>query len=453
MPLGEEIKDDFIILKENPVATVDSLDIPASAVKECPFDLIVLADDSGSEFSNDKSSVLFRYNAAVASIEMRLQQKQGSVWVDVDVLDNNDVGEFFSLGFIIDEKNRNYIGYLIHWARVLAIHGAGTYRVKTFETTILGTGNKTTQEWCLKEYTPERAEGTVKLEIITNSVRGDIDDETDFIDFGDVNWYNSYRLCGMFGFDTSDYVEEHTIFQNGSKQYVRDEQTPKYKLKLKRLPGWLHNIIKTDILQADEIDITDYNKNNPNTHIQRPVRRNGNYEPQWDERKRSKLAPVEIQFENRFDNLRKLRCTSQGASIGTGSSGGSSSSGGTVSANLKKSSFGIVLDGGGAVITTGAYGAKTMEYNGKVTGWDIFEVSDSPIASSIVIDVWKDVYGNYPPTVADTIFGVKPSLSSAIKNQNTGLNIAFNSGDVFRWNVDSVSLAKKIILIIKTIKT
>ena len=73
-----------------------------------------------------------------------------------------------------------------------------------------------------------------------------------------------------------------------------------------------------------------------------------------------------------------------------------------------------------------------------------------------VIDVWKDTFANYPPTVADTIAGSeKPTLSSQISNQDLNLTTWTTSvlaGDIIAFNVDSVSTVTKINLSIKLIR-
>jgi hypothetical protein len=107
----------------------------------------------------------------------------------------------------------------------------------------------------------------------------------------------------------------------------------------------------------------------------------------------------------------------------------------------KKASFGISLIGGGAVITTGYKGHITIPFTGTITGWNIL----STLTGSIVVDTWKQVYGSYPPTVADTIWGgSKPTLSSQDKNQATGLSIAVTAGDIVAFNVDSATTVQLV---------
>lgn len=106
----------------------------------------------------------------------------------------------------------------------------------------------------------------------------------------------------------------------------------------------------------------------------------------------------------------------------------------------------IHINGGGSVITTGVKGDVMIPWGYTITSWDI--VADQ--SGSIVIDLWKDTYANYPPTVADTITGsAKPTLSSATKTQSstlTGWTTTGTRGDYIRWNVDSVSTVTRVVL-------
>jgi hypothetical protein len=68
--------------------------------------------------------------------------------------------------------------------------------------------------------------------------------------------------------------------------------------------------------------------------------------------------------------------------------------------------------------------------------------------------VWKNTYANYPPTVANTITGSqKPTLASAVRNQNTSLTAwlpTVTAGDVFRYYVESTdSLITRVTLAIE----
>ena len=113
-------------------------------------------------------------------------------------------------------------------------------------------------------------------------------------------------------------------------------------------------------------------------------------------------------------------------------------------------SFGITIDGGGNVITTGVKGYVEIPYNCTINSWTL----TSDVSGSCVIDVWKDSYVNYPPT--DTIAGSeKPTLSSAIKNQDdnlTGWTTSVTAGDIIGFNVESASTVTRVNLSIKVTK-
>jgi len=96
-----------------------------------------------------------------------------------------------------------------------------------------------------------------------------------------------------------------------------------------------------------------------------------------------------------------------------------------------------VIDGGGAVITTGPKGDLEVPAAVTIASARLF----ANVTGSIKIDIWKDSYANFPPTNADTITAAnEPTIASGVKDQDvtlTGWTKAFNAGDVLRYNVDS----------------
>jgi len=138
---------------------------------------------------------------------------------------------------------------------------------------------------------------------------------------------------------------------------------------------------------------------------------------------------------------------------GTGLSGDTTTGNVTIVNTIRNGSFGITIDGGGSAITAGVKGYITIPYDCTITGWDIL----ADVSGSIVVDVWKDTYANFPPTVADTIAGSeKPTLSSQVKNQDNSLSTwttSVTSGDIIAFNVDSASTLTRVNLIIKVLKT
>jgi hypothetical protein len=117
-------------------------------------------------------------------------------------------------------------------------------------------------------------------------------------------------------------------------------------------------------------------------------------------------------------------------------------------AKLKRVVGGIIGDGTNVISTGAQAGCVTCPVAGTITKVRLLS-SDSAITSgSIVVDIWKDTYANYPPTVADTITAsAKPTITTATKSEDstlTGWTTSVAAGDVFRFNVDSVTSLKMV---------
>lgn len=109
----------------------------------------------------------------------------------------------------------------------------------------------------------------------------------------------------------------------------------------------------------------------------------------------------------------------------------------------------FTIDGGGSAITTGIKGDIQMDFGCAINAATL--LADQ--TGSIVLDLWKDIYANYPPTVSDTITAsAKPTLSSATKSQDTtltGWTVNVNAGDIIRVNVDSAATVTRVLLALK----
>jgi hypothetical protein len=73
----------------------------------------------------------------------------------------------------------------------------------------------------------------------------------------------------------------------------------------------------------------------------------------------------------------------------------------------------------------------------------------SSVSGSVVFDVWRDTYANYPPVVGDSISTSKPTLSSATNAEDstiTDWTEVGAAGDVYIVNVDSVTSCVDVVL-------
>lgn len=124
-----------------------------------------------------------------------------------------------------------------------------------------------------------------------------------------------------------------------------------------------------------------------------------------------------------------------------------------VPADVVRRQVTVVIDGGGAVITTGLKTFISLPVAGVWKKWRLLSIDAAALVGSIVIDVWKDVYSAYPPALADTITAAaKPSLSGVNKNESstlTGWTTSFAAGDILGFNVDSVATVTKVMLVLE----
>lgn len=113
----------------------------------------------------------------------------------------------------------------------------------------------------------------------------------------------------------------------------------------------------------------------------------------------------------------------------------------------------FVIDGGGSTITTGVKGDLEITYPCTIQQATL--LADQ--SGSIVIDIWKDTYANFPPVDGDSITAsAPPTITTATKSQDatlTGWTTTVAAGDVLRFNVDSVTTLTRVTLSLKVLKT
>lgn len=111
--------------------------------------------------------------------------------------------------------------------------------------------------------------------------------------------------------------------------------------------------------------------------------------------------------------------------------------------------IGFLVDGGGSEIPVDKQCFIRIPFNCTIT--KVTLLADQ--IGSIVIDIWKDTYNNFPPTDEDSITASSPpTISNDIQSEDNTLtdwikNIT--AGDVLKFNVDSVSAITKITLMLE----
>ncbi len=120
--------------------------------------------------------------------------------------------------------------------------------------------------------------------------------------------------------------------------------------------------------------------------------------------------------------------------------------------NILIQNVGVVLDNNGSALTTGQKGYITCPFAGTITAWNI--TADT---GTCTFDVWKIATGTAVPTVSNTITAsAKPALATGTAIHSTGLSgwtTSVAANDIFGFNLDAVSGATKLTLVIQINKT
>lgn len=101
--------------------------------------------------------------------------------------------------------------------------------------------------------------------------------------------------------------------------------------------------------------------------------------------------------------------------------------------------FSIQIGHGTAAVGLGPRASWRMHHAGIWVGHRLVAPFDA--SCSIVLDLWKDTYANFPPTSADSICsGARPTITSGVKAEDlvlTGWTKTFARDDEFILNVVS----------------
>jgi hypothetical protein len=108
-----------------------------------------------------------------------------------------------------------------------------------------------------------------------------------------------------------------------------------------------------------------------------------------------------------------------GSGLSLAADGTLSATGGGGGGSMTNAQIFVTFDGGGAALATNLLTYVRAVNTFTITGWEI----TADASGSCVVDVWKDTYANFPPTIADTIAGSElPTLAGAQKNTDTTLS-------------------------------
>lgn len=306
-----------IFNKVAPIAARETrTDVPPFNKKECCFKLPVFADLAAPDdiYRNDKHSIKKGYDSNYyTSVTMFVQKWVDGDWQDQFEVTNDDYGN--RVITTNSDSSIFYFGFIADFNLILDAFGEGTYRFEYRETDYISTETTTTYpfDFCLKTYNENLVNFSVRFETYTNGIGGDVDSDLTVFDYRPLasqnggEWFNQWRLPqSFFGYNKSSYEREFIRYQNGQEVWLQDEQIESYTWNSGFYPALLHDYIKTDILQSDNILVSDYNSNNPNVIKNKAVNVSSNYEPNWQYN--NKKAFVDVDFTQEYQNRRKKRC-------------------------------------------------------------------------------------------------------------------------------------------------
>lgn len=257
-----------------------------------------------STYENDINTFMVNNTLDWRSIPVLQKKNEASgVWSDVANL-SSTYGTFYNNGDI--PGHQKYTGIRLNWGAVLSLHGSGYYRVKfnLYAPNVGLTDCLISEQFYLLPFSCKAADRTVKFEITTTGKVGSIDIDGYVYDICDYFFFDSIRVPGFFGYETTQYEEIQLEYQTGLIDQVRDEAIQKFKFFGRPMPKYLHDRLKSYGLMANKLLVSDYNYNNSDYSIrQKQVVKAGGYEPKYD--KTTRLSSVTVDFREGIQGVIK----------------------------------------------------------------------------------------------------------------------------------------------------
>ena len=213
---------------------------------DCDYRELVLA--GANDYETDRSAFLVSIPDTSGSFEFYIQNIVTGAETTVT---DNTYGNYYALGYTPTNPDKG--GYLINWGLVRDTLGFGRYRVRIVQNFFGANIETLSHEYNLKPYSPELADGTVKIETVrTGCIQGGID-------YTDLNWITSVRVPGFF-YEVAPRTEIETYLGTDRKvNQIQETTVRRYQLDTKLLPSEILNDIKDDGLMSTNIFVTDYN--------------------------------------------------------------------------------------------------------------------------------------------------------------------------------------------------
>lgn len=294
-------------------AVVTNPSLPVNPNPGCCNDctLMMLADNTGSELTNDVFTVIWWFGITTTAATITMSKFINGTWSVVKTISDNTYGEYGAFGYFTNEEGQKFISLQINWASILNDSetplGPGSYKFTcNYTDSILGDSSIDSYEFCLFTYSPQMAEGTIRFEYIQSGTFADINNRTLIKDFGTLQIYNNIRVKGYFGYPRGPYKSETVEDIYGHSTYVEDRLEEELECETELVPWWIHKILRVDFMMADSYAITDYNSTNADSYISVGLIKNSEYSPDHFPLQNIK-SPVKLKFKPADNRTRRFK--------------------------------------------------------------------------------------------------------------------------------------------------
>lgn len=271
---------------------------------ECCDTILALADLSNPNIdcNNDEKDFLFRPGLPTGPDEdiklFRCGQDENDP--PLAILDAvSPFGTFFPQGTFTNSADQmTYFGFLLDWNQVLLAFGPGDYIVRVDVVIPVLTFTVSSPVFSLRPYSPQAANGTVRLDAIQNGCI-----ESNRFDYTGMNWFQSVRIPGIF-WQRKPLVETDE-YLNLAREINQIQDQIKYTTDLQTyfIGSGLHDVITENYILANLLTICDFNICNPRKYTKFEVRIDSI--PESEELGLQKKFARVYRFKDRTENIVK----------------------------------------------------------------------------------------------------------------------------------------------------
>lgn len=293
----------------------ESMDLCNDEPEDCcspdNFKLLALADPV---FTNpERNDFLPRLYQVFANntINFALQKWNINAWDTVVAdLSATSYGTYYAPGILESGVTlMKFTGYRLEWRQVLINLGEGIYRISASGTFFGNAWTDCSRIYCLKEYSVNSANQTVRFEWTDNGIisyANPLTGQFKKVDYKNIDWADMIRLTGAFGFpeDSQEVVDlSYQVGDHLEIERIRDQTNYNFRFNSGYYPDWVHYILKDIAFKSNSLMASDYNKLGKHNFVQKAIIKDSDgYKPDYTHVYQKKYK-VEVSFRDKLDDL------------------------------------------------------------------------------------------------------------------------------------------------------